>query len=776
MSKGFKIHVDIFGQEEQTQSEIDKNAVAVFQATLEPQLLPGELIVGHAQNVLKFSAYSEQKQGISGSLFCTNFKVSFVTADRSSYDGEHNNQRNLLLGENDIALCNIDDIYQASYPKLPTETFVPKIVSTGKRKKFTPGGNLTGKVKTLEIRCKDLSIHTFSFKFSPKDEAKSTVTAILHHAFPTRLELMFAFEYQDPNRQPGKQTHHTTMFTIKSDWSKELDRLHCADAWRVTQVNEHFNMTDSMPECFVVSSKLYDNDLLKAAPHFLDSRVPAWCYSYKNGTALVRMACLRSESALSQTENNMLEAVRLVHPNKRQAEIADLNKQCPSVKDIANSFMKLKEICMPVSLKEFWVEDLNWFARLSDTGWLQNVTRCLETAVEIVIKMAGDTPVSVVMKESDSKDLCCVISSLVQLMLDPCFRTQRGFQNLVQREWVVMGHPFLDRHGHIKKNEEDVSPVFLMFLDCVWQMLQQFPSAFAFSETYLTTLWDSTFIGLFETFLFNSQHQRMMCSKEGIPYGPKKGAQLLSVWDWSLQFKNEEQSLFKNPLYVAEHEVVKHRRESASLEDSKRSLAEEKGASALESSTEVNKDSSLVRNLGYLIVDDYNDTLQTISKSDLDILLPQVKGPLIKLWSQCFLRWLIPVQIIGGGSPSEYFQQCILVEEILHLKHRVKVLESSQQDIPNDRVRRPKSDLFFSQDIHGVPHKLKADVLTSSFPYLPLGPLNRRNILGTPLSKYFEESMVAYGLGVSENGAAAELEDTDDSEGRNSKSRGENLE
>lgn len=53
------------------------------------------------------------------------------------------------------------------------------------------------------------------------------------------------------------------------------------------------------------------------------------------------------------------------------------------------------------------------------------------------------------------------------------------------------------------------SPLFLLFLDATWQLLQQHPAAFEFSETYLAVLGDSTRISLFGTFLFNSPHQRV---------------------------------------------------------------------------------------------------------------------------------------------------------------------------------------------------------------------------------------------------------------------------
>ena len=79
---------------------------------------------------------------------------------------------------------------------------------------------------------------------------------------------------------------------------------------------------------------------------------------------------------------------------------------------------------------------------------------------------------SVVVHCSDGWDRTAQLTSLAMLLLDSHYRTLRGFQVLVEKEWLSFGHKFSHRvgHGDDKHNDPDRSPVFLQFIDCVWQV------------------------------------------------------------------------------------------------------------------------------------------------------------------------------------------------------------------------------------------------------------------------------------------------------------------
>ncbi|KAJ1115747.1 hypothetical protein NDU88_003969 [Pleurodeles waltl] len=191
-----------------------------------------------------------------------------------------------------------------------------------------------------------------------------------------------------------------------------------------------------------------------------------------------------------------------------------------------------------------------WLSLLENARWLEYVRTFLRHSADLVY-MLEHKHLSVVLQE-EGRVPSCLVTSFFQVML--VFRTIIGFQSLVQKEWVVAGYPFLDRSNHLKRSDKE-SPLFVLFLDCIWQLLDQYPAAFQFTETYLTVLYDSTRISLFGTFLFSCPHERVkqrteFASGKNIQLGDEKGLEFPSVWDWSLQFTAADRALFNNPLHV----------------------------------------------------------------------------------------------------------------------------------------------------------------------------------------------------------------------------------
>lgn len=135
----------------------------------------------------------------------------------------------------------------------------------------------------------------------------------------------------------------------------------------------------------------------------------------------------------------------------------------------------------------------------------------LKAAVTLVTTVERDAK-PVLVHCSDGWDRTPQIVALAELLLDPFYRTVevtyelfrflsdffpfvclfvQGFRILIEREWLAFGHKFADRCGHATGSDDpnERCPVFLQWLDCVHQLLGQFPCEFQFSHTYLVSMY-----------------------------------------------------------------------------------------------------------------------------------------------------------------------------------------------------------------------------------------------------------------------------------------------
>ncbi|KRT82663.1 hypothetical protein AMK59_3380, partial [Oryctes borbonicus] len=459
-------------------------------------LLDGELFIADAENIILYTSLGEPRSYRKGVLTVTNFKLSFIPCDEDEeYCGV---QQSFFLKPYEICLSSIDTVYH---------------ISEKTRKRLNLGQNVSHKIKELQVICKNMRMFHFSFYQANKDKVKTIVNAILYHAAPKRLPLLFAYDYKDRFNSSNNVLKDIQLFEKTSDWLKELDRTKTNKLkWRVCRANEYFEISLTLPQVFIVPASVEDHMLTKAVGHFQSHYLPVWVWGTPHNTALIRMADLESSIQDRTQENVLLEHIRKSHDNLLQPQIIDLTKDFPTAKELQSSFVKLRDLCNPSSGRLFKQQDNKFYSLLESTKWLQYVSMCLQNAVNGAHYLTWENS-TVVLQEGNGRDMNCVISSLIQLILDPHWRTIRGFQSLIQKEWIVLSHRFTMRLGLIDKDCGEAAPYFLLFLDCTWQLLQQYPTAFQFSETYLTTLWDSTYTTIFDTFLFNCEYGRQKAKR-----------------------------------------------------------------------------------------------------------------------------------------------------------------------------------------------------------------------------------------------------------------------
>ena len=189
---------------------------------------------------------------------------------------------------------------------------------------------------------------------------------------------------------------------------------------------------------------------------------------------------------------------------------------------------------------------------LRRSGWLRYQVAILEGAL-LIMRNIHVNHSHVLIHCSDGWDRTAQLSAISQLCLDPFYRTTRGFQVLIEKDFISFGHKFMDRCGHLSSEKffltpvdgagssdvaqallasvqnrfsgnhhlKETSPVFHQFLETVRNIQRQFPARFEFNELFLRDLHTHLYSCQFGTFLFNSERER----REG-------AAGTVSVWDY----------------------------------------------------------------------------------------------------------------------------------------------------------------------------------------------------------------------------------------------------
>lgn len=137
------------------------------------------------------------------------------------------------------------------------------------------------------------------------------------------------------------------------------------------------------------------------------------------------------------------------------------------------SFKKLRQLCSSTTC-----DNLQWLGNVEDTKWLVYIRHLLKAALHTAsLVRAGE---SVLLHCSHGWDRTTQIAALAELVLDPYYRTWTGFQVLIEKEWLAFGHPFQLRLSHGEKADTQDAPIFLQFLDCVWQLVRVYPTYFEY--------------------------------------------------------------------------------------------------------------------------------------------------------------------------------------------------------------------------------------------------------------------------------------------------------
>ncbi|CAG2110539.1 unnamed protein product [Medioppia subpectinata] len=487
----------------------------------EVPLFPGETIVGNvrARDVTYLCPYFGP---IRGSLYVTNYKLYFKSAESEAESVS-------------VPLCCVSR--------------VEKVGGASSKGDHSYG---------IDLLCKDMRNLRFAHK-QENHSRRDVFEKLSQYAFPLSNKLpIFAFEYSAKYSVDGWTAYAPIA---------EYKRMGLPnESWKITKINEKYELCDTYPAELAVPSAANDDYLRSVASFRSRGRLPVLSWLHPESQAsitrcsqpLVGMTNKRNRDdehyiqtimdANAQSHKIFIMDARPIanavankargggYENEELYRNAEINfLDIHSIHVMRESLRKLKELCFPAI-----GDEQHWYSNLESTHWLEHIRSILAGTLRIVDKIENNKT-SVVVHCSDGWDRTAQLTSLSMILLDPYYRTLKGFEVLIEKEWISFGHKFAQRigHGEDKHSDDNRSPVFLQFIDCIWQISKQFPNAFEFNEYFLITILDHLYGCLFGTFLCNSEYQR---HKEEVK------AKTKSLWS----FTNSEDNIddFKNPLYT----------------------------------------------------------------------------------------------------------------------------------------------------------------------------------------------------------------------------------
>ena len=408
-------------------------------------------------------------------------------------------------------------------------------------------------------------------KFFINEKQKSIFDELNTRALPKKFDLLaFPKILNDSYLQKYKDLNGWNIYDLKKEFLRQgviFDDPNCP--FKLCEINKDFKVINTYPETLVEPKDVADDIITKACKHRTKYRVPTLSYYFDNkinGVDSNKIAGIwRSSQAksgiLGSKKNEDVELINKIISLGGHFTIYDarpyLNAASNKVKgggyedveDYQNAKLifcnienihkareaieKTEEICTDEKImtnKSFW-------SQFEATGWLDFIMITLKTSTEIAKKVSEGN--NILIHCSDGWDRTPQLVATSQILLDPYYRTFMGFAVLVEKDWLSFGHQFAKRSGMIpKKNdgENERSPIFLQFLDCIYQLMYQFPNEFEFNSDYLLFIAKNYNVNLFGTFMFNNEEERVKNkAKETTP----------SVWTYLLN--NKEQ--FTNPSY-----------------------------------------------------------------------------------------------------------------------------------------------------------------------------------------------------------------------------------
>lgn len=388
---------------------------------------------------------------------------------------------------------------------------------------------------------------------------------------------------------------------------------------RISQCNESYQLCNSLPRSFIVPKDLKDVTLINSMSTIIkDHRVPI--ISYCCPIEYRRNFIIRCAS--SDQQSKVIEIMaQIVKPLK----VLNLSAIAPTIDSVESAHKKLRDVCRPGE------DTLNFISKSGK--WLNIVSLALKIVKETARIVLNEA--SVMLIERDDKGWNNLVSSLVQMILEPHRRTIDGLESLISKEWIYLSG------GQIDSSKPE--PLFALFLDCIYQIYIQNPTKFEFTSEYLRYLFEAQYICI--PFISNNDN------RSNNNYSSQRTNGVLSKNKTSASFNHDETS---EDIIGNEPASYTYYKQSINMMD----LSISNNNNTVHDGKDANIDGKMQQDPVQQLDSGYHFLMfSPFYNPDYDLPPIEIHDHIanIKLWSSLYLRWQ-PVINYGCIEEIFYFQ------------------------------------------------------------------------------------------------------------------------
>lgn len=333
--------------------------------------------------------------------------------------------------------------------------------------------------------------------------------------------------------------------------------------FRRTTMNEMYALCETYPKFLITSAHINDEELKQASAFRTKNRIPSLAYFfYKNNATIWRSSQTKNgitnnrnafdEKLLSYISDlssgkklivydarpylsayaNKLKGAGFEDENnyvRTEVKFCDINNIHAARSSLAKIYQMLKE-------KDFR-ETKKFHSSFESSGWPEFIYGIIKSSTEIALSVKQGY--SCLIHCSDGWDRASQLTAFSQMLVDPYYRTIRGYMTLIEKDFLSFGHQFKYRNGYYNQkevHEDQNSPILLQYLDATHQLLVNYPMYFEFNMKFLVYIANNLNSGKYGTFLYNNERERD--EKEA-------RTKTMSIWTDMLKDINE----YMNPFY-----------------------------------------------------------------------------------------------------------------------------------------------------------------------------------------------------------------------------------